>query len=205
MAIQVDVWSDFVCPWCYAAALNLKQLQETEAVNITWHAYELHPAGSPPMPPDYLRHITEVGQPQFNKMMLEQHGLVINSGPFGINSRLALIADKYAEAQGNHDFHEAVKRAYWHEAKDISQLAVLREIAESAGLDGEAFADVMSDPVKYAEYDIEVTQDVRQAYAYGLQGVPAQIFEMRYLIPGAVPVETLREVVAEIKKEGLAE
>ncbi|MBE2182219.1 MAG: DsbA family protein [Anaerolineae bacterium] len=201
MAIQVDVWSDFACPWCYAAALNLKQLQETEAVDITWHAYELRPAGSPPITPEYLRHINEVSKPQFERMMRQEYGIEVNSGPFGINSRVALIADKYAEAQGNHAFHDAVKQGYWLEAKDISQLEVLREIAEGAGLDGEAFAEVMSDPANYAEYDLEVTQDVRQAHAYGLQGVPAQIFAKRYLIPGAVPVETLREVVAEVKKE----
>jgi predicted DsbA family dithiol-disulfide isomerase len=42
---------------------------------------------------------------------------------------------------------------------------------------------------------------VRTAAAYGLQGVPAIVFAKRYLVPGAVPVETLREVLADVKRE----
>jgi predicted DsbA family dithiol-disulfide isomerase len=200
MTIRVDVWSDFVCPWCYAAALNLRALQQTEPVDVVWHSYELRPEGAPPMPPEYLQHIETEARPRFNQMMREQYQLEMNPGPFGISSRMALIADKYAEAQGNADFHVAVTEAYWLHSRDISQIAVLREIAEGVGLDGAAFEAVLSDAAARAPYDALVSADVRQAAAYGLQGVPAQIFNSRYLIPGAVPVDTLRELVAELKQ-----
>jgi len=201
MTIPIDVWSDFVCPWCYAASLSLNQLAETEDVSIRWRAYELRPAGSPPMDPAYREHIETNSRPRFNAMMKAQFGLEIREGPFGIDSRLALIADKYAEAQGNRGFNEAVKRAYWLEGQDISQLSVLRSIAEGVGLDGAAFEAVVGDPAARAPYDVQVTEDVRTAAAYGLQGVPAIVFAKRYLVPGAVPVETLREVLADVKRE----
>lgn len=201
MTIRVDVWSDFVCPWCYAAALNLKALQQTEPVQVTWHSYELRPAGAPPMPPEYRQHIETEARPRFNQMMREQYGLEMHPGPFEISSRLALIADKYAEAQGNTAFHDIVTEAYWLHSRDISQPAVLRELAEQAGLDGATFEAALADAAAHAPYDALVSADVRQAAAYGLQGVPAQIFNNRYLVPGAVPVETLRELVQELKQE----
>lgn len=183
-------------------AFSLKALQETEKdVEVIWHAYELRPAGSPPISPEYLAKIENESRPRFNKMMLEEHGVVINSGPFGINSRITLIADKYAESQGNFDFHEAATRAYWVEAKDISQVSVLREIAESVGLDGDAFEKAITEPASRALYDAEVSRDVRQAREFGLQGVPALIFNQRYLVPGAVPVETLRQVLKQVRAE----
>jgi predicted DsbA family dithiol-disulfide isomerase len=44
----------------------------------------------------------------------QHYGIEMKQGPFGIDSRPALIGDKYAEAQGKGDaYHDAVFRAYW--------------------------------------------------------------------------------------------
>ena len=85
----------------------MEKLQEHYAIDIHWRSFELRPAGSPPMPPEYRRRI-EASRPMFNKRAREQYGLEINSGPFGINSRPALVAEKYAESQGKGEtFHKA--------------------------------------------------------------------------------------------------
>ena len=64
------------------------------------------------MPPA-LRARIEAGRPRFEAMALQQYGLAINSGPFGIDSRAALIGEAYAAARGMGDaFHDAVAAAY---------------------------------------------------------------------------------------------
>ncbi len=123
----------------------------------------------------------------------------MNPGPFGIDSRPALVGVKYAESQGlGNVFHAAVLSAYWQEAQAIDDLGVLAGIAAACGLDENAFRAALTDPAFIAEVD----DDIAQAAAYGLQGVPALIFAEKYLVPGAVPYETLVQVVEEVKRKG---
>ena len=96
---------------------------------MRWRSYELRPAGTT-VSPEYRAKI-EGYRPQMRLIAKERYGLEINEGPFGINSHLALVGAKYAEAHGVGDaYHDAVFRAYWQEAKDISDTAVLAEIAD---------------------------------------------------------------------------
>lgn len=175
----------------------MEKLEEHYDIDIHWRSFELRPAGSPPLSPEYRRRI-EASRPMFNKRAKEQYGLEINSGPFGINSRPALVADKYAESQGKgEDFHEAVMDAYWQQARSIDDIDVLKEIAEQVGLNTENFEAVLKDPM----YEAEVSTDIELAREYRLDGVPALVFANRYLVVGAQPYETLKEVVEKILEE----
>jgi predicted DsbA family dithiol-disulfide isomerase len=132
------------------------------------------------------------------KRAREQYGLDLNVGPFGIDSRPALIAEKYAEAQGRGaTFHKAVMQAYWQQARSIDDKAVLKEIVEQVGLSSENFDDVLANPA----YDAAVSADVDLAREYGLTGVPALVFADRYLVVGAQPYEVLKQVAEKILEE----
>ena len=149
------------------------------------------------MPREYLARI-EATTPRLNKLAREQYGIELNRGPMGIPSRAALIGAKYAEAQGKGpQYHDAVFRAYWQRANNISEVEVLTEIAQAIGLDRGAFLAALNDE----QYDAQVEADVEQAYYYGLTGVPALIFGERYLVSGAQPYEVLRQVVEKIETE----
>jgi predicted DsbA family dithiol-disulfide isomerase len=175
----------------------LEQLQKQYDIDIRWHSFELRPAGSPPMPPQYRARI-EASHPMLAKRAREQYGLDLNVGPFGIDSRPALIAEKYAEAQGRGaTFHKAVMQAYWQQARSIDDKAVLKEIVEQVGLSNENFDDVLANPA----YDAAVSADVDLAREYGLTGVPALVFADRYLVVGAQPYEVLKQVAEKILEE----
>jgi len=142
------------------------------------------------MPPEYRARI-EAGRPQLAAMARERYGLEINSGPFGINSRPALIGAKFAEAHGVGDaYHDAMFRAYWQEAKNIEDLDVLAELATAVGLDREQFLAALDDP----QYQQAVQADLEQAFQYGLSGVPALVYNNKYLVTGAQPYELLAQV-----------
>ena len=175
----------------------MEKLQEHYDIDIHWRSFELRPAGSPPIPPEYRRRI-EAARPMFDKRAREQYGLEINSGPFGINSRPALIADKYAEAQRKGEsFHKAVMDAYWQQARSIEDANVLKEIAEHVGLNTENFEAVLNDQT----YNAEVSADIDLAREYRLDGVPALVFAEKYLVIGAQPYETLKQVVEKVQEE----
>jgi predicted DsbA family dithiol-disulfide isomerase len=134
----------------------------------------------------------------FEQRAREQYGLEINAGPFGINSRPALIADKYAESQGKGEaFHKAVLEAYWQQASSIDDPIVLKEIAKHVGLDTEDFETILADPA----YNAEVSTDIDLAHEYRLNGVPALVFADKYLVMGAQPYDTLQQVIEKIQEE----
>jgi predicted DsbA family dithiol-disulfide isomerase len=64
----------------------------------------------------------------------------------------------------------------------------------------DVFLAALDDPA----YDRMVSADVEMARGYGLNGVPALIFDHKYLVSGAQPVDVLRQVVARITQENAA-
>lgn len=199
MTTQIDVWSDFVCPFCFLVAASLARLQQAHDVAITWHAFELRPRGSPPMPPEYRARI-EAGQPRLAAMAREQYGLEINSGPFGIDSRPALIGEQYAVTQGRGNaYHDAVANAYWLQAQSIDEREVLADIAESVGLERAAFLSALDAP----EYDQAVDAEIAWARANEISGVPALVFGEKYLVMGAQPYPALEQVLRQCVAEAV--
>lgn len=137
-------------------------------------------------------------RPQMERMAREQYGLEINVGPFGINSRPALVGAKFAEAQGQGEaYHDAVFAAYWRDAKNIEEEDVLVELAEEVGLEERPFLQALQSP----QYDNEVSADISQAFQFGLSGVPALVFANKYLVSGAQPYAVLTQVVEKIIDE----
>lgn len=192
--VRVDVWSDFVCPWCFLASTSLEKLEAEGKLELIWHAYELRPKGSPPMPQAYRDRI-EAGRPQMEAMAIERYGIKMMHGPIGIDSRAAHIGAKYAEEQGvGKAYHDAMFRAYWEKGLGIDQEGVMMDVAKSVGLEPEAFAEALETP----KYLHQVLADITQAQALGLQGVPAMIFASKYLVSGAQPYEVLSKVVDDV-------
>lgn len=198
--IKVDVWSDYNCPWCFLASTSLKTLRETHKVDVTWHSYELRPKGSPPMPESYKQRIAEV-RPQMEHMAKVQYGVAINQGRFGVDSRPALIGAKFAEQHGlGNAYHDAVMSAYWEQAQDIEDTGVLAGIAEAVGLERNAFVAALTD----RELEVLVDTDILTARQLDITGVPAILFNNKYLVPGAQPYLELVKVVDYVRqRDGL--
>jgi len=164
---------------------------------VAWRSFELRPKGSPPIPPEYRAKI-EASRPRLYAIAKEQYDLELKPGPFGLDSRPALVGAKYAEAQGVGDaYHEAVFKAYWLEGLKIEDRMVLADLATAVGLEAEAFLAALETET----YQSAVSFDVAQAYAYGLSGVPALVFSHKYLVSGAQPYDVLCQVVEQIAAE----
>lgn len=167
------------------------------ALDIRWRSFELRPKGAPPVSAEYRQRIEEM-RPQLLAIARERYGRAINQGPFGIDSRPALIGAKFAESKGcGPAYHEAVMAAYWQEARNIGDLAVLAAIAASLGLSRDEYLAALTDPA----FDAQVQADIDIARAYGINGVPALIFDNRYAVSGAQPADVLRRVVEKIVSE----
>lgn len=146
------------------------------------------------MDPAYLARIQAM-RPQLYARARDDYGEEMNAGPFGIDTRPALIGAKFAEAQGvGPAYHAGVMDAYWRKAQNIADPAVLTDVAAAVGLDPAAFQAALTDPA----LDAGVSRDIAQAQAYGLTGVPALVFNHKYLIPGAQPYPALVRATEQI-------
>lgn len=166
-------------------------------MDVVWRSFELRPKHAPPPPPDYLERI-QAARPQLYAIARERYGLEMNPGPFGFDSRPALIGPKVAEGEGvGPAYQAAVMRAYWQEAQDLSDPAVLGTIADAVGLDRDAFMAALQEPDMVAAVD----GDIELARQYGLNSVPALVFDSKYLVSGAQPPPVLVEIVERIVAE----
>ena len=164
---------------------------------MDWRSFELRPRGAPPIDPAYLARI-QAARPQLYARAKNDYGEEMNAGPFGIDTRPALIGAKFAEAQGlGPAYHAALMDAYWRKARNIEDRGVLAELAAGIGLNPDEFAATLFDPA----LDAAVSQDIAQAQAYGLTGVPALVFNNKYLIPGAQPYAALARAVEQIRDQ----
>ena len=153
------------------------------------------------MPPEYRARI-EAGRPRLEAMAREQYGLEINSGPFGIDSRPALIGEQYAAEHGlGSAYHDAVANAYWQKAQPIDDRELLADLAASVGLERGAFLAALDDPA----YDQLVEADIAFAQSNGMTGVPALVFADKYLVMGAQPYPVLEQVLQRCESEASAE
>ncbi len=196
--MKIDIWMDFVCPYCYLGKHRLeaalKQLSTNEPVDLVYHAYELDPRArlhsGKTMPEelaerhgiDFETTLTSMDDLREQGMEL---GLDINPASAPVtNTHDAHRLVSYAVTVDNKiafDFIEGLFEAHFKDNKDIGEPPVLLELATKAGLDADSVVEVL---VSEAFRD-KVIQDRKSAREVGLQGVPHFVINDRYTISGA--------------------
>jgi predicted DsbA family dithiol-disulfide isomerase len=102
--------------------------------------------------------------------------------------RLILLA---AEEGKSWELADALFAAYFVGGRDLNDRDQLIDVATGAGLDAATARSVLASD-RYRE-DVEASQQL--AAEYGIQGVPFTIFEGRYALPGAYPLEVVLEAI----------
>jgi len=195
--LRVDVWSDFVCPFCFIGSLRLEQLAQKQPIDVVWHAFMLRPPGSPSMTAEKRAAIVAF-EPKLRAQMREEFGLDIERGPLETQTFVTHHAMKHAERSGRGaEFHDAVLRAYWLRGEDIGDNEILRGLGGPLGL---SFDDDVLAGTEAATAEA-VRTDLGQATAYNIHGVPAFIFGNRYFVSGAQPLELLERAAVQAARE----
>jgi predicted DsbA family dithiol-disulfide isomerase len=186
--IRLDVFSDYLCPWCYNAAVRLRDVQQAygDRVRVHWRTFPLIPGEQPG------RRVTDKTREGRRRVSAEEPraGFVppeIDT-PLPSSSIPALTAAKCAERQGEASFerfHERLFTAHFRDNLDISCHEVLRGLIREIGLDlarfeadyaGEAYEAVLRDCAEGAAW-------------FGVSGLPTVILNEKLSLVGAVPTE----------------
>ena len=197
--MQVDVWSDVVCPWCYIGKRRfeaaLARFEHRDQVEVVFHSFELDPQAQPaPAGSGVDRLAAKYGMTR--EQAVEKHAQLARlAQDNGIEMRFDL-----AQPSNTFDAHrllhlarldgvqsalkERLFRAYFSEGQSLSDRPTLARLASDVGLDA---SEVLSTDA----YSQEVRFDEQQAASLGINGVPFFVLGGRYGVSGAQPADLL--------------
>ena len=181
--------------------MRIEKLRTEHGVKIEWVHFPLHPE-TPPEGQSLEdlfrgRNVDRKAMHAQMKARMDAEGLPYGERTMTYNSRLAQELGKWADTQpGGEAFHDAMFRAYFVESRDISQPAVLLEIAEGVGLSVDGAREVL----EKRTFKAPVDQDWALSRRYGVTGVPTFVAGRQGVV-GAQPYEVLEQLVREAKGE----
>ncbi|MGH3767300.1 MAG: DsbA family oxidoreductase [Pseudonocardiaceae bacterium] len=190
MPIIIEVFSDFVCPFCYLAEQPLADGVEGTDLQIVWQPFELRPEPTPTLRPegDYLQTTwRDVVYPMAERMGVPIVLPRVSPQPY---SRLAFEGFAYA---AEHDlgqrYTEQIFRAFFVQQRDIGAPEVLSDVAAGLGLDADDFRAAL-DSGRYAQAH---QQALRRAHELKITVVPTFLIDGRRLegVPSAEALHRL--------------
>jgi len=207
--VQIDVWADVVCPWCYIGKRRLEQAVAESAhpadVAVTYHAYELDPnvprgdgttvlqwlADRYGTDLDGAREIAErpatIGRPDGVDIEVNRQ---IRANSFDAHRMVAL-----GLAQGGLALQAAVLErlfsAHFSEGKPVDDVETLQRLGGEAGLDGQQLSSVLAGD----EFAEQVREDEAAAEDIGITGVPFFMANRRVGLSGAHTAEVIGQLI----------
>jgi predicted DsbA family dithiol-disulfide isomerase len=185
--------------------VRIEKLKAEHDVKVEWVHFPLHPET-----PAEGRSLAELfaGRNLDLKALhaqmkgrMDAEGLPYAERSMTYNSRLAQELGKWAGTQpGGEAIHDALFRAYFAEGRDISQPAVLLEIAREVGLPVEAAREVL----EKRTFKDAVDADWKLSRQVGVTGVPTFVAGRQGVV-GAQPYEALVQLVQQARSQGDAE
>ncbi|HEX2785390.1 MAG TPA: DsbA family oxidoreductase [Ilumatobacteraceae bacterium] len=208
--VDVEIWSDVVCPWCYIGKRRFEtaiiELADEIDVTIVFRPYQLDPTASPgkagPVIDTYAKKFG--GYERAQQIIDHVTSIAAESGiHFRMDRALranTLLAHRLlwlAETTGKQvALKERLLQAYFIDGLDVGDPDVLATCAADIGLDHDRV-------LSFLESDdglVEVRHELQRALEMEITAVPTFVFDDRWMVPGAQDpstfVEVLRRVVA---------
>jgi predicted DsbA family dithiol-disulfide isomerase len=199
--MEIQIWSDVVCPWCYLGKRRFEHalagFEHRDQVQVVHRAFQLDPTAPKDQTFDQADLISKkYGMPieQFKASQAELarlgeiEGLEYNfeGGRAGNTFDAHRLIRLGLERNLQDVVIERFFRAHFTEQRSLFEADSLVALAVEAGLDGDEARSVLTEQ-KYTQL---IEDDVRQAQAYGANGVPFFVVDERYGISGAQPTES---------------
>lgn len=207
--MKIEVWSDFVCPFCYIANKHLEDaladFEHAKDVEIEYKSYQLDPQAQYIPGKTMNETLAELkGMPlsQVEQMNNQVANMAGNVG-LQFNNDTAKYANtfdahrlfQYAKSLSlGNQFDERLKKAYFTDSLLISDFETLINLAGELGIDREEARAVLESD----RYASEVHAEIHEASKIGVQGVPFFVFDRKYAVSGAQPKEIFTKTLAAV-------
>lgn len=211
--MKVEIWSDVMCPFCYIGKHHyeeaLASFEEGKRIETVWKSFQLDPSIPKNTPGTdtytYLSERKGLSPEQAREMSDNLAHRAAEEG-LQMNFEKVVVANTFdahrlihlAQESGmGSEMEEKLFEAHFVSGKDVSDRAVLAELGQSLGLKGEDVAD-MFESGRLSE---EVKSDVKEGAQLGLTGVPFFVFNRKYAVSGAQPVERFVQALSKAYSE----
>ena len=210
--MQVEIWSDVVCPWCYIGKRRfeaaLENFKHRDQVQIVWKSFELDPNA----PRTSEETTTQMLAQKYG--MSEERAAAANAHvtelakEVGLDYHLELSHPNntfdahrlihLAAAQGLQGaMKERLMQAYFTEGAQVGEVETLVKLAAEVGLDAAKTRIALNSDT----YSDEVAADEKEARMLGISGVPFFVLDEKYGISGAQPTELFQQALEQAWSE----
>ncbi|MBC7693476.1 MAG: DsbA family oxidoreductase [Methylotenera sp.] len=201
--MQIQVWSDIVCPFCYIGKRHLEEalsrFEHRDQVSVHWKSFELDPSAelNPTLslaellskkyqkPLEWAHQAHAQMTKQAKAVGLDYHfEKAKHTNTFDAH-RLIHFAEKTGGVPLQGQMKERLLQAYYTRGEHVGDLETLARIAAEVGMNPEAVLEFL----KTDDFAVDVRRDEEEAQESGVRGVPFFVLNGKYTISGAQPVE----------------
>jgi protein disulfide-isomerase len=209
--MKIEIWSDIMCPFCY---IGKRQLETALAefpngeFEIEWKSFQLDPTITPQSGKDVYTFLAERKGISVEQSIEMHKGVVERAKSVGLDYHFdkAIISNSLTAHRIIHlaktknlgdEMEEIFFKAYFTDGKDLNDAQTLVELGSKAGLDSKEVQEIIENENLYLS---DVKSDIREAQEIGVQGVPFFVFDRKYAVSGAQPVEAFVNTIREVQK-----
>lgn len=211
--LKIQIWSDVMCPFCYIGKRRIEEALQNfdhkDAVAIEWKSFQLDANFVATPGESIIDHLAEKYQKNTDwaKNMIDNMTQNAKTEGLDFHFEKAILANSFhahrlLQLAKKHDLanelEELLFKAYLTDGKNVNDLDTLSELGVAVGLDAEEVSQVLHSNA----YANEVRQDIQEAQAIGVQGVPFFVFDNKYAVSGAQHAETFAKTLEKVWQEG---
>ena len=206
--MDVEIWSDIACPWCYVGKRRfeaaLERFEHRDEVTVRWRSFELDPAAPPQREGTGAEHLAEKYGTSLEEALAMQQRMTATAAEDGLAFRFDRLrtgstfdAHRVLHLADAHGLQDAVKerfmRAYLTDGELMGDHATLRRLAAEVGLPEADVVDVLATD----RFAGDVRDDERTATSFGASAVPFFVVDRAVAASGAHPAESLLELLQQ--------
>ena len=209
--MKIEIWSDIMCPFCYIGKRQLEAALEAfpgSDFEIEWKSFQLDPTIEPQSGKDVYSFLAERKGISVEQSIEMHKGVTERAKSVGLDYHFdkAIISNSLTAHRIIHlakakklgdEMEEIFFKAYFTNGKDLNDAQTLIELGIQAGLISAEVKEVVENENLYLS---DVKGDITEAQEIGVQGVPFFVFDRKYAVSGAQPVEAFVNTIKEVQK-----
>lgn len=212
--MQVEIWSDIMCPFCFIGKHKfeaaLEKMPFKDKIEVHWKSFQLNPWLQVEKGVDVFDFLAQE-KGKTREWAIQMHEQVAEMGlqagvkfnfekVIPVNTfdahriiQLAKSVGKGTEAE------EKMFQAFFVEGRDLSDVETLKQCGLELGLPKEALLTLLETD----NFSAEVERDMYEAKQISVRGVPYFVFNDRYAVSGAQEEATFMGVLEKSFQEWL--